>query len=311
MKHQPKPNTEKIQQEAKRLIEHYYPRKKITISSLQGGITNHVFEVKVGKEELVIRISEETEKINSFLKEQWAVRQAKKKGVPVPEILEVGNDIIQLPYMIQQKINGLEASNHPLRWDILKEMGHYAAIIHTIPTTGFGHNFDWSQNTLSKNNSWKDYLHTELRPEERMEILRKHKMLDPKTIARIKTELRKMEKWKQTPSLNHGDLRLKNMLVDKDGKIVAMIDWENCISFISPYWDVSIALHDLSVEGQWRFLEGYGMKDKQIIEIAPALKVFNILNYALVIERMVASKDKRGLSHYVVRMHGALDMFSL
>lgn len=311
MKQKPKPNSDKIQQEARRLIEYYYPRKKISISSLHGGITNFVFEVKVGKDELVVRISEETEKINSFLKEQWAVTRAREKDIPVPDILEVGNDIIQLPYMIQRKIDGQEASNHPLRWDILKEMGRYAAIIHSIPTTGFGHIFDWSQNTLSKNDSWKDYLDMELRPAERLEILQKHKMLGPKALSRIKAELRKMEKWKQAPCLNHGDLRLKNMLVDKEGKIVAMIDWENCISFIPPYWDVSIALHDLSVEGQWRFLEGYGIKDKDILQIAPALKAINILNYAPVIERMVASKDKRGLSHYAVRMQGALDMFSL
>lgn len=301
----------KITKQARQLIAYHYPRKKISVTRLSGGITNFVFGVTVGKENLVVRISELREKINFFFKEQWAMAMAKSKGIPVPEILEVGNDIIPLPYMIQRRINGEEASKHPMKAEILKELGHYAALIHTIRTNGFGHMFDWSQNTLSKNNTWKEFLRSELRAAERIEILRKHKMLTQKSLGRLSSELGKIEGWTQSPCLNHGDLRLKNTMVNKEGKIIAIIDWENCISCIAPYWDTSIALHDLSIDSQWRYLEGYGMKDKQLIEIAPALKVFNLLNYAPVIEQMAMQKQKEALSHYRARLQGALDMFSI
>ncbi len=61
---------------------------------------------KLPGEELVVRLSDKPEKITLFLKEQWAVDKARSNEIPVPDILEVGNEIIPIPYMIVRKING-------------------------------------------------------------------------------------------------------------------------------------------------------------------------------------------------------------
>ena len=90
-----------------------------------------------------------------------------------------------------------------------------------------------------------------------------------------------------------------------------MIDWENCISSIGPGWDTSIALHDLSIDAQWRYLEGYGIPDKKLLELAPAIKIFNLLNYAPAIEKILREKEKIKLDHYRIRLKGVLDLFSL
>ena len=293
------------------LIKHYFGKRKAKATPLTGGFTNSVFLVKSTNEELVVRISEEPEKINFFLKEQWAVAQAKKKNIPVPEILEVGNTVIPAPYMISRKVEGEEASNHLKRTDIVRKMGEIASIIHSIPTQDYGNAFDWSQNTLSKNPTWRRYLEVELRVNERLESLKRHKMITVKTQREIKKILGGMMKWKDAPCLHHGDLRLKNVMVDKEGNIMSLIDWENCISSIPPYWDVSIALHDLAIDKQGEFLEGYKLNGSHLIKIAPFLKVLNILNYAPEIDRFVMEKDKARLDHYKARMHGALDMFTL
>jgi aminoglycoside phosphotransferase len=270
-----------------------------------------VYAVKAGKDELVVRISDKAEKIHSFQKEQWAVAQAKEKGVPVPDILEVGNNIIPFPYMISKKIKGDVAIHHENRLEIIREIGRYAALIHTIPTNDYGHVFDWSPNTLSKNKTWKDYLDCELNVNARLDVLRKNKILPPIMIGKINNELKKMRRWKQSPCLHHGDLRLKNVMVNEKGKITAILDWENCISSIGSYWDTSIALHDLSIDAQWRYLEGYGLPDKKISDMSNAVKVFNLLNYAPAIERILDHKDKEKLGHYKLRLKGVLDLFSL
>ncbi len=295
---------------AHELVSFHFKKKSIKIEPLGGGLTNFVFSARAGKEDLVVRISEQREKINFFLKEQWAVARAKEKGIPVPEILEVGNDIIPRPYMIIRKIDGEEATHHRGRFEIIKQMGKYAALIHSIPTKGFGHMFDWSQNTLSKNNSWPDYLDCELKVSERIASLEKHKMMPAASIAKLKRQVGQMSKWKQSPCLHHGDLRLKNMMVSNEGKIVAIIDWEECMSSVAPFWDTSIALHDLSLDAQRKFLEGYGISNKQILEFAPALKAFNLLNYAPVIEELVRTKQKEAIEHYRARMHGVFDLFT-
>ena len=296
---------------ARQLIRYHFAGKSISIKPLTGGITNYVFQATVGNDELVVRISDKVEKFHSFQKEQWAVAQALTKGIPVPEILEVGNEIIPLPYMILKKTAGEEATHHTNRLEIVSEMGRYAAIIHTIPTRDYGHVFDWSPNMLSKHNTWEDYLYSELEIESRLSVLKKNKMIPQKLQVKITGELAKIRKWKKKPCLHHGDLRLKNMLVDKEGKITAIIDWENCISTVSPCWDISIALHDLSIDAQWRFLEGYGLTNKKLLEIGPAIKVFNLLNYAPAIERIIKENNKDKLDHYKLRLKGALDLFSL
>ena len=296
---------------ARQLIKHHFPKSNIEIRPLGGGLTNYVFAVKAGKDRLVVRISDKPEKIHFFFKEQWAVAKAKEKGVPVPEILEVGNEVIPLPYMISKKIEGEEATHHRCRLNIIKEMGKYSAIIHTIPTQGFGHLFDWSQNTLSKNETWNDYLNCELKVNERLTILKKNKFLPVKVEGRITRELNRIRKWDQSPCLHHGDIRLKNTMANEKGDITAIIDWENCISSIGSCWDTSIALHDLSIDAQWQYLEGYGLPDKELLGMAKSLKLFNLLNYAPVIERLVQEKQKAKLDHYRIRLHGVLDLFSL
>jgi|SRR5688572_19569056 len=301
----------KYTQLTRQLIRHHFPKKSVSIKPLSGGLTNFVYAVHVGMEQLVVRISDKAEKIHFFQKEQWAVAKAKEKGVPVPEILEVGNDIIPMPYMISRKIEGEEATHHKCRLDIIKEIGRYASLIHSISTNGFGHMFDWSPNTLSKNITWQDYLDTELKIHERLEILKNNKMIPSNVLMKMKNELKAIRQWKQRPCLHHGDLRLKNTLVDKQGKITAVIDWENCISSIGSGWDTSIALHDLSVDAQWRYLEGYGIPDKKLLELAPAIKIFNLLNYAPAIEKILLKKQKAKLDHYRIRLKGVLDLFSL
>ncbi|HEX5653406.1 MAG TPA: aminoglycoside phosphotransferase family protein [Chitinophagaceae bacterium] len=311
MKNQESKKQKNIHRMALQLVRHHFPGNKIRTSQLGGGLTNFVFGVKTGKTELVVRISEQADKINHFQKEQWAVARAREKKIPVPEILEVGNSIIPLPYMISRKVEGTSALHHPSRLDILEEIGCIAARIHTIPTKGYGHTFDWSHNALTKNNRWKDFLDDEICVMERVAILKKGRMMPASSIRRLETELRKIKAWKGRACLQHGDLRLKNVMVNGEGKVLAIIDWEECISAIGPLWDISIALHDLSVDAQQRFLQGYGIKGREMIRISKTIKIFNLLNYAPVIQDMLEKKDQLQLDYYRARLQGALDMYSI
>jgi len=44
--------------------------------------------------------------------------------------------------------------------------------------------------------------------------------------------------------------------VTDQGEIKAILDWEHCSSNGAPCWGFSIALHDLSIDGKQKFLEG-------------------------------------------------------
>lgn len=296
---------------ARKVVKHHFGKSLEKIEFKPAGKTNFVFDVVTKDGNFIIRIANTRAKLNDFMKEQWASQKALSIGVPVPEILEVGHEIIPLPYMLQQKIEGQEAIHHPDRLKILQKLGKYARMIHTIPTTGFGKVFDWSKNKLSKKKTWVEFLEKELLVAEGLKFLQENDILPKKKINRLNKEYEKLKKWKITPSLNHCDLRLKNVIVNEAGEIKAIIDWEDCSSNCAPYWDLSIALHDLSIDGKQKFLEGYELDLEEFRKKYFALTLFNIINYIPALQRIIAKKDKNRLAFYKLRLDGAMDLFSI
>jgi aminoglycoside phosphotransferase (APT) family kinase protein len=295
---------------ARLIIAHHFGTKPKRIFHLTGGLSNFVFMAYHSEGDFVVRISPDPARIQAFMKEQWAMLKAKEAGVPTAEILEVGNHIVPFPYMVSKKVEGEEATYHPQRLQIIREMGRFAALINSIDTNGFGSTFDWSNNQLSHNETWSDYLHKELQLEARLETLKKYKILPPQGLKRLQAALLKPPAKLARPSLTHGDIRLKNVIVDEAGKISAFIDWEHATSNLC-YWELSLALHDLSIDEKQEFLEGYGMADKDLLKGAPIIKALNILNYAPEIGRLAAAKEKGQLAHLKTRLSGTLDLYSL
>jgi hypothetical protein len=84
--------------------------------------------------------------------------------------------------------------------------------------------------------------------------------------------------------VNHGDLRLKNVLVNEKRLITAIPDWVTCTSNLAPEWELSAALHDLPIDEKEAFLEGYGLSGKEVSAAAPAVKASNIKNYLAIEE---------------------------
>jgi hygromycin-B 4-O-kinase len=104
---------------------------------------------------------------------------------------------------------------------------------------------------------------------------------------------------------------LKNVIVDEDGEITAIIDWQDCLSTLAPHWDISIALHDLSIDEKHLFIEGYGLSNADVEEMAPLVKAFNLLNYANTIEQAAADGDHKTLDECRLRLRGSLDLYSV
>jgi aminoglycoside phosphotransferase (APT) family kinase protein len=296
---------------ARAVVEHHFGKTAKRLTHRSGGLSNFVFEADHAEGEFIIRIGNDAGKIHAYIKEQWAIGRVRALGVPTPEVLEVGSDVVAAPYMIARRLRGNEATHHPARLEILREMGHYTRLINTVPTTGYGRSFDWSANQLSHNATWQAFLADELRLDARIDVLRRHRMLRPDQLRRVRNLLQAIGRKRRRPTLNHGDMRLKNVVVDDAGKILAIIDWEECCSQIAPYWDLSLALHDLSIDAKQVFLEGYGVSQKEIVAMAPTLRALNLINYVPQIERMAANRERDRLDQYRTRLSGALDLYAL
>lgn len=302
---------EKFRDHARVVVEHHFGTRPTRIKYLAGGLSNFVFAVAHAEGHFIVRISPDTGRLKVFIKEHWAEAAARRAGIPTAEILETGDSIIPFPYVIARNVEGIEGTQHPERGKVLEDLGRLASKINKITTKGFGETFDWSNNELSRNKTLKQYLEDEYRWEERIETLERSRLCPVKTVKATKRVCREMLKMRSRAVLNHGDLRLKNVIADEQGRIRAVIDWEKATSNIAPQWELSVALHDLGIDECQRFVEGYGLKPKQLEEIAPFIKTFNLLNYVDEINRAVSEKDKLALERLRHRFAGVFDLYSI
>ncbi|MDB6036401.1 MAG: aminoglycoside phosphotransferase [Verrucomicrobiales bacterium] len=293
------------------VLQYHFQKKPKKIRELHGGLVNFVFEAEVEKDRLIVRISEEPAKLQVYLKEQWAVGKAREKGVPTPDILEVSTEAIGMPYMVSRKNVGKAAHLYPNRIDICRQMGRYAAIINSIPTSDFGEVFDWSRNKLSRKKTWTEYLQKELNGSGRIEFFEKEKLISKAAAIKLKAQLVRANRLTNKPSLNHGDIRLKNVLLDEKGQVSVILDWEECTSNLAPWWELSIALHDLGIDEKEALLQGYGISFEEFSAMVPTVKLLNILNYWTAISEAHRAKDKKRLESLALRLSGALDLFSI
>jgi hygromycin-B 4-O-kinase len=310
-KNAPARQVNKFRDLARFVVEHHFGSRPKRLAYLTGGLTNFVFEAAHAEGEFVVRISPDKGAINAFIKEHWVEQAARKAGVPTAEILETGVSVIPFPYVIARKAEGESAIDHPERGKILRELGRLAKQINSIRTHGFGETFDWSNNQLSRNTSIKDYLTGEYDIEGKLRVLDRSGLWEKNTLTALRRVCREMLTLKTRPSLNHGDLRLKNVLANEQGRITAVIDWEKATSNVAPAWELSLALHDLGIDDAQSFVEGYGLTTRKLDEIAPYIKAFNVINYAPEVGRAIDTKDKRALDRLKQRFSGTFDLFSI
>lgn len=293
----------------RKIVNRHFGKEASRIVYKRTGLTNYVFAVNHVEGQFVIRVSPDAEKIDSFKKELWATQKVREAGVPTQEVLAVGVEDTSEPYMIARRVTGVEATHHPRRLSIVHEMGRYAAIINSIRTNNFGNVFDWA-GIPAKSLGWAEYLEEEWGAEHRLNVLATHQILPENSIAKLRKIIDELKTVKAKPSLIHGDLRMKNVIVEEDGQITAIVDWDDCLSTIAPAWELSTALHDLTIDEKQSLIEGYGCTE-QMAEMAVIMRAFNIMNYSTFIEGAAEKGDLKALTEFKLRLNGSLDLYCL
>lgn len=307
----PLPDAAESVELAHRIIEHHLGSRAHALSPETGGVSNVVFGAEHESGRFIVRLCPDQNRIRAYEKERWVIERAREAGIPTPEVIDVGEGVVPCAYMLMHRVEGREALTHERRSDILRALGAYAERINAIPTTGFGDVFDWAPAGEPRHPSWRAFLAEELELERKLETLARFDMLPGPHLAGIRETLEALGDVPRTTSLNHGDLRLKNVMVDDDGEIVAILDWEKCVSGLAPEWELSLALHDLSVDEKDDFTQGYRLTPQDLERHAPVLKALNIVNYAPFIERAGEANDEEQVSRFRVRLSGALDLYSI
>jgi aminoglycoside phosphotransferase (APT) family kinase protein len=196
-------------------------------SRIVGGEGNAVWSITTrAGDNLIVRISHWT----SFGAEQWASEQARRAGVPAPEILLVDNHVAvgdtQVAVWIHRKIQGqpLHAvENKQTIRQLTEEAGERLARIHSVHTTGYGPMDEYGRGLLigfTEVLMWDDRAADAalVNGISRADIEQAAQLLD------VHQQI-----WAHPPRLLHGDWLIEHVIVRAD-RVVGIIDFGNARS---------------------------------------------------------------------------------
>lgn len=259
---------------------------------------------------LVVRISDDDGQINNFLREQWCSSKAREHDIPATEVLEVGSVLIPYPYMIAREYYGIPGNMYlGDKAKMMEQIGSYMKKINHIKTTGVGDRFDWSGNILTKNESWEKYIEKAFQVDEIVKIYEEANILTPENLKKLKNSAGIIKKWKFEPTLAHGRLTPQNVIVDKHGDIVRIIDWKESRSGNSMYIDLATTLNHVDTSFHELILKGYGLSQKEYEKIALDIDSLFILRQRWVIQDLIEKKDERKLKPYTKKFNEVLSKY--
>jgi len=286
---------------ASRITSGFLNEPLVEVTPLVGmGEVNKVFIVEAVNHKVVIRMSDRGEAFDEYTKEAWCIEHAAARGVPVPSVISVGQ-CEGNAYIIQSYIAGDNGRDSPApKLGTWRELGKYARLVHSIGVSGFG--IRMSEITGGDARKlWLRYLEYNIESLTENDPLIKLKVLtqpQSKLIRDVFSDLRGRE---FTFGLNHGDISLRNTIVDKRGT-VHLIDWGEAEAGIVPHRDLIEMLRMNMLEGdpddaQIRaFLDGYGISPAEFKRMMPdlerllVLRAFDAVRWA--IDRNVEELDR-------------------
>ena len=267
---------------AAKIISGFLDEPPVKVTPLIGkGSVNKVFIVEAGNYKVVVRMSERGEALDEYEKEAWCIENAAARGVPGPSVLTVGR-YKSNAYIVQSYIAGDEGrvSQVPKR-AIWRELGKYARKIHAIEAVGFGLKLsDMMQGDARK--SWLRYLEYNIESLTEDDQLIKLNVLTKSQSKIIKAIFADLKGREFIFGLNHGDISLKNTVVDEHG-IVNLLDWGSAEGNIVPHHDLIQMLKMKMLENApndeeiQAFLDGYGIAQSEFERMMPELESLLLL----------------------------------
>lgn len=255
------------------------------------GAVNLIYFVETPIGEIVVRLNKPEDSVakvrGDYEKEQWCIERASGAGVPGPEVLAVG-EFAGRAFMLQKRVigvNGKQSGREPV--ELLRVLGRYARLIHSIPTSGFGDSVEGFESGKAQEGWMRfvDYNLGELTDTDPLIALGVY-------IPEQQNAIREMFLWlRSLPlriGLNHGDLARRNTIVDEAGQ-VTLLDWGCAEMHVVPHYDLYGLLHWYSLDhGHLRaFLEGYGISEAEWGRLIPEvnaivlLKAFDLTRWAI------------------------------
>lgn len=303
---------------AARIASEFFGVRRVGLRRIVGkGVVNQIFVAEAGDERIVVRLCDDIWALKQHEKEAWCIGQAAGLGIPGPEVFAVGTAEGGAAYMIESFVGAAAGDELPASaFRIWRKLGEYARAIHTVELEGFGIDLpDFTSGDAR--GGWLRYVDYNIESLNEQDELLRLGVLRPGQSAEVRLIFEELRRGREFRfGLNHGDLSLKNTIVDEAGTVF-LLDWGSAAADIVPHRDLVEMLemrtlkNDPDDAGVSAFLKGYGMTRGRYEALLPEiesiylLRSFDLVRYA--IDRrpdlvpFYAAQARRALAHKLAR----------
>lgn len=267
------------------------------IRRITGGAENIVYSVNTTRGRKIIRMNRDY--LSTYLKEQWAMAQARSKGVHVPQVNAIGS-CDGYDYMVIGYIDGIAGNAY--KGDLIpvyRQLGQIAATINSIRTTGYGHaftpapsphfDFTWQHCVASDN----CYIFEH-------DILKNLNLFTALEESVIRDMLQARKFWDFPSCLSHNDMNLANVIIHESGSLY-LIDWSRASGQPAMVTDIGDAGSQIKDPAHFRaFVEGYGLSNQEFEKIRNDI-LCTSLAHALRAARWAAEDCPEELDKFLLR----------
>ena len=167
-------------------------------------------------------------------------KKAQSVGMVVPEVVAFDYEYVDqrsFLWIVERYVEGrefyLDQADAKTRETVLQDMGRRLSLLHKIEVSGFGSLSDCID--IAKFSTWDEWIEDQ---EDNIGPARNIVGTGSASTPQVRAVYRRLKQaYKGPASLCHGDFSGDNLLVD-NGRLVAVIDWENAIA-CDPAYDVA------------------------------------------------------------------------
>ena len=222
----------------------------------------------------ILRINKEINKELEFIKEKWCLEKATELKISSPKVLKIGvwNNF---PYMIQNKIEGINGSNCTASQKILiwKNLGQFACKFHQVKK------IEVPQVELNEfHANWKSKLKYNIEQLDKNDSLLERRVFTKLEHEKVKDILNKLLINNFEEGLVHGDLCPRNTILKN--QFITLLDWGTAGINIVPHTEIGIILMENSLKEEEfnAFLEGLNIGHEDYKKIEGEIKMLNLLH---------------------------------
>ena len=253
----------------------------------------------------VVRVRFDREEMRQFEREKRCADLIRADHDWTPAVVAIGRHGNHC-FSVQERVQGTVASNYQGNLlDVWEQVGRYSRYFHSIKTPGYL--FDLFTEAPDPTGIWCQQYFNGLGRSEDAKLVRQG-LISEADFERGLIALEPLKQLKFEPTLAHGNLTLKNIIVDTAGK-AHIIDWGTCQGHSAVDLDISeLLVFKTPAEALKGYLRGHNLPENYLEQNSELLDRLQLARFFTTAKWLceIESPRKADLATYLVGARLAL-----